>query len=211
MGHSQDDNSQGTYDHGEPAPTGAASAAAMGEAVRQATFGASGIGMKAAGPVAASVTGMGAATVAGSCCCSTPVRRSPHPIWWLIAGSLVVITVTEVSRTGGGPLSQMGRLGNTVFGQTTAGGARGVFAFSGQLTKSTYGVFVVDVDTMNIWAYEYLPQKSCLRLASARTWRYDRYLENHNVCDLPPEAVEEMIERQRAYRIDKVDEQLPKD
>jgi hypothetical protein len=49
-----------------------------------------------------------------------------------------------------------------------------------------------------------------LRLASARTWRYDRYLENYNICDLPPEAVEEMIDRQREYRNGKIDEQMPK-
>lgn len=140
-----------------------------------------------------------------------PVRvraAAPHPVWWLIAGSLAVIAIVQISRPGGGPLVN---LGNPVLGQTTAGGARGVFAFSGQLTKSTYGVFVVDVDTMTIWTYEYQPQKSCLRLASARTWRYDRYLENHNICDLPPEAVEEMIERQREYRIEKVDGNMPQD
>lgn len=143
-----------------------------------------------------------------ACGCAGRPRRTPHPVWWLIAGSLAVIAVAQITRPGGPPLIE---LGNPALAQTTAGGARGVFAFSGQLTKSTYGVFVVDVDTMTIWSYEYMPQNRCLRLASARTWRYDRYLENHNICDLPPEAVEEMIERQREYRIDRVDEQMPQD
>ncbi len=62
---------------------------------------------------------------------------------------------------------------------------------------------------MTIWAYEYLAQKGCLRLAAARTWRYDRYLENHNVCDLPPEAVEQLIEAQREYRLRAAESQLP--
>ena len=125
-----------------------------------------------------------------------------------MVASLAVIAVTQVAGPARGPSIDWS---TPVLGQTTAGGARGVFAFSGQLTKSTFGVYLVDVDTMTIWTYEYLPRKSCLRLASARTWRYDRYLENHNICDLPPEAVEEMIERQRQYRIDKVDAQMPND
>ena len=80
-------------------------------------------------------------------------------------------------------------------------GARGVFAFSGQLSKGTYGLYMVDADTMTIWVYEYLPQKGCLRLAASRTWRYDRYLENYNTCDLPPEMVEQMIDQQRQERL----------
>jgi len=70
-------------------------------------------------------------------------------------------------------------------------------------------VYVVDVDAMTLWAYEYLPQKSCLRLAAARTWRYDRYLENYNICDLPPDAVEKMIEDQRQYRMEALEGSPP--
>lgn len=91
----------------------------------------------------------------------------------------------------------------------TSGGARGVFAFSGQLSKGTYGVYVVDVDAMTLWVYEYLQQKGCLRLAGARTWRYDRYLENHNICDLPPEIVEQMVEEQRQYRRQSSESKMP--
>ena len=91
---------------------------------------------------------------------------------------------------------------NAAYAQSPMGaGARGVFAFSGQLSKTSYGIYMVDVDTMTIWVYEYLSHKSCLRLAAARTWRYDRYLTNHNLCDLPPEVVEQMIEQQRRYQL----------
>ncbi len=95
-------------------------------------------------------------------------------------------------------------------GQTGGGaGARGVFAFSGQLSKGTYGVYVVDADTMTIWVYEYLSQKGCLRLAASRTWRYDRYLENYNICDLPPDVVEQMVEEQRRFRLQSSESQMP--
>jgi hypothetical protein len=110
----------------------------------------------------------------------------------------------QVSRGGGASWPA------AALGQTSGGlGARGVFAFSGQLSKGTSGVFIVDTDTMTICAYEYTDQKSCLRLAACRTWRYDRYLENYNVCDLPPDAVEQMIEEQRQVRQQRIENEMP--
>lgn len=131
------------------------------------------------------------------CQCETSVatpRRRHGPATWIIAVALSLIAWELAARP------RLGSLEVPALGQTTMGGARGVFAFSGQLSKGTYGVYMVDVDAMTTWVYEYLPQKGCLRLAAARTWRYDRYLENHNGCDLPPDIVEDMVETQREYR-----------
>lgn len=131
-------------------------------------------------------------------------RSSPHPVYWIIAVALTVIATTMLVR--GGDV----RLGSAAFAQpVSSSGARGVFAFSGELSKGTYGVYMVDVDAMTMWVYEYLPQKGCLRLAAARTWRYDRYLENHNVCDLPPDVVEQMIEEQRQFRLQSNESKMP--
>ena len=132
-------------------------------------------------------------------------RSTPHPVYWVIAGALVIIAVSLVSRPTSIPIGQVA-LGQ---GGGSVGGARGVFAFSGQMSKGTYGVYLVDADTMTIWAYEYLSSKGCLRLAASRTWRYDRYLENHNVCDLPPEVIEEMVEEQRQQRLQANETQMP--
>lgn len=135
---------------------------------------------------------------------SSPRKSPPHPIYWVIAGALVTIAVTMVSQRGGAPF------GEVAFGQpTTSAGARGVFAFSGQLTKNTYGVYVVDTDTATMWMYEYLGAKGCLRLAASRSWRFDRYLENHNLCDLPPETVEQMVEEQRLNRQQSDENKMP--
>ena len=130
--------------------------------------------------------------------------RAPHPVLWVIATALVVIAVSLVVRSDGPGLVPPA-LGQAVM----SGGARGVFAFSGQLSKNTYGVYVVDVDAMTLWTYEYLPHKGCLRLAAARTWRYDRYLENHNICDLPPDVVEQMVEEQRKYKLRETQGEMP--
>ena len=134
-------------------------------------------------------------------------RTSPHPVYWVIAVALVVIATSLVLRPSGPTGLDMG---SPAFAQTvSSGGARGIFAFSGQLSKGTYGVYMVDVDAMTAWVYEYLPQKGCLRLAAARTWRYDRYLENHNLCDLPPDVVEQMVEDQRRYRLESSESAVP--
>lgn len=131
-------------------------------------------------------------------------RAVPHPVHWVTAAALAAIAVALWTR----PHSP--DLASVALGQpTTMAGSRGVFAFTGQLSKSSYGVYMVDMDTMTLWAYEFQPQKGCLRLAASRTWRYDRYLENHNICDLPPDAVEQMIEDQRKYRMDAAQEEAP--
>ncbi len=133
-----------------------------------------------------------------------PRKNTPHPVFWVIAGALVTIAFTLVTQRGAPSLS------GAAFGQpTTSAGARGVFAFSGQLTKSTYGVYVIDTDTATMWMYEYMGGKGCLRLAAARSWRFDRYLENHNSCDLPPEAVEQMIEEERLNRKQSDESKMP--
>ena len=135
-------------------------------------------------------------------------KRTPHPVFWVIAIALVVIATTLVTRPEGP--SWPPNLIDSAMGQSvTSAGARGVFAFTGQLTKSTFGVHLVDVDAMTMWTYEYEPARGCLRLASARTWRYDRYLENFNTCNLPPDVVEKMIEDQRAYRLQSSENDMP--
>lgn len=132
------------------------------------------------------------------------VRASPHPVYYVIAGALIALVVMQAFRADGS------RFSDAAYAQSVnSGGSRGIFAFSGQLTKGEFGLFMVDVDAMTIWAYEYQPQKSCLRLAAARTWRYDRYLENYNSCDLPPDAIEQMIEVQRQDRLQKNESEMP--
>ncbi|MFH0980226.1 MAG: hypothetical protein V2A79_01640 [Planctomycetota bacterium] len=123
--------------------------------------------------------------------------RSPQVAMWLIAGFLGVIATCLVLRLDGPVVGQ-------AFGQAVSqAGARGVFAFTGQVTKNTFGVFMVDVDAGTIWCYEWNEGKGCLRLVAARTWRYDRYLEEFNACAPGPREVEHLVEIERAERLQK--------
>jgi len=84
---------------------------------------------------------------------------------------------------------------------TRQAGARGVFAFSGQLSENSYGLFLVDVDAGTIWCYEYLEGKKKFRLAGARSWLFDRYLEDQDFLGPSPDEVEQMVEQQRLIKL----------
>ena len=122
-------------------------------------------------------------------------RSGPSPrVWWLIGLSLAVIAACLVLRLDG-------LLVPPATAQVQAGaGARGVFAFPAQMTKTTYGLFMVDVDTGTIWCYEFTGQRK-LRLAAARSWRFDRYLEDFNGEDLTPTEVEKLVEQEREAKL----------
>jgi hypothetical protein len=80
-------------------------------------------------------------------------------------------------------------------------GARGIYAFTGQLAENRYGLFMMDVDAGNIWCYEYLPGTRKLLLVAARTYRYDRYLEDYsNDKQTSPDAVQKLLRDQNSIK-----------
>ena len=127
-----------------------------------------------------------------------PMTAIPPPprqrAGWVIAVCLAIIATCLVLRLDEGPALQAQPVAQA--------GARGIFAFTGQLTKGTYGVFMVDVDVGTLWCYEYVPGKRELRLVAARSWKYDRYLEEFNVEEsTSPAEIERLVEEQRARKL----------
>ena len=120
-------------------------------------------------------------------------ERAPQTVWWVIALLLAVIATALVVR----------RDTSIAWAQTpTAVGAKGIYAFTGQLSPNTHGLFMMDVDAGTIWVYEYVAKEDRLRLVAARSWLYDRYLEDFN-CDEPtPAQVAELVEEQRQAKED---------
>ncbi len=127
---------------------------------------------------------------------------SRQPVSWIIVVLLAVIATALVMRL------DEGRLMRSAIAQTESPGgglvgARGIYAFSGQLTLKTFGLFMLDVDTGTIWCYELsrgTNEELLLRLVAARSWTSDRYLEEFNVADPVPGAVRMMVQQQRAMR-----------
>jgi hypothetical protein len=123
-------------------------------------------------------------------------------VLWVIAILLAVIATTLILRLDESAMSR-----GVAFAQAPSGearlGARGISAFSGQITRNTYGIFMLDVDTGTIWCYELSgatdgPKQ--LRLVAARSWVFDRYLEEFNVGDPTPAAVADLVEKQVTQR-----------
>lgn len=122
------------------------------------------------------------------------VPQQRQTVLWVIAILLAVIATALVLRPDGVRSLQ------AAYGQTPMTGARGIFAFTGQLDRNSFGLFMMDVDSSNVWCYQYLPGRQRLRLVAARSFSCDRYLENYN-CDEPtPKQVCEMLEDQRRIR-----------
>lgn len=124
-----------------------------------------------------------------------------HVVLWLIAVLLGVIATALVLR-----LDDV-RLMRSAMAQAESPvglvGARGIYAFSGQLTQRTFGLFMLDVDTGTIWCYELqraANEELLLRLVAARSWTSDRYLEEFNVADPVPGAVRMMVQQQRTMK-----------
>lgn len=137
---------------------------------------------------------------------ATPASR--QTVLWVIALLLAVIATTLVLRL---DESSMSRSAAWAQMPTGAGrvGARGIYAFTGQVTRNSYGVFMLDVDTGTIWCYELsgaTDGAKQLRLVAARSWIFDRYLEEFNVGDPTPAAVADLVEKQASQR-----QRLPKD
>ncbi|MBN1344181.1 MAG: hypothetical protein JXQ73_15960 [Phycisphaerae bacterium] len=112
-------------------------------------------------------------------------------VQWVIALSLAIIAgclVLKVDESSWLPRVQA---------QTTRMAPGDIYAFAGQLGPKTYGLFMVDLGAGNLWCYEYSNQKDKLRLVAARSFLYDRCLEEFNVDSPTPREVAQLVQRLR--------------
>jgi hypothetical protein len=125
--------------------------------------------------------------------------RIPRPpqgqtVHWVIAVLLAVIATALWMRPAGTVLP-------TALAQTPPlAGARGIFAFTGPLDRDQYGLFMLDVDEGTVWCYAFdtMGGTRKLRLVAARTWVYDRYLQDFNCAPPDFRMVQKLVSEQRA-------------
>ena len=110
---------------------------------------------------------------------------------WLIVALLAVIAVCLLVELG--VSVSAGQSGGPA---TAAAGAKNVFAVAGQVTKDTYGLYLVDVEYGTICLYEWVPQAHKLRWMAARTYLYDRQLDEYNT-ELSPREVKKLVAQQK--------------
>ncbi len=121
-------------------------------------------------------------------------RRGGQTVLWVIAVLLGMIASAMWTR---GPAE--GFLPSALAQGQQGAGARGVFAFTGQIDHNRFGLFMLDVDQGTIWCYEIDKAGGTrkLRLVAARTFIYDRYLKDFN-CDNPSfRMVQKLVDQQR--------------
>lgn len=119
----------------------------------------------------------------------------PH---WIAAFSLGILATMALIRGIDAPEK-------TALAQSSGmAGARGVFAFSGQLDKNRNGLFMLDIEQGTIWAYELEDIGGGvrqMRLVAARSWLYDRYLRNFNCAPPTYQQVQDLVARERAQTV----------
>ncbi len=118
---------------------------------------------------------------------------SSHAAQWVIAVLLAFIAGVLWTR----PAS----VAPLAFAQTAPlVGARGVYAFTGQLDHNRHGLFMLDIEQGTVWCYEIenVGGVRKLRLTAARSWIYDRYLRDFNCAEPTSKQVQELVEQERS-------------
>jgi hypothetical protein len=126
----------------------------------------------------------------------------PSTTGWIIITLLAVIATALVMRWDEAAWTRAAFAQVAGAGAAPAG-ARGIYAFTGQLTGKSYGLFMMDVDSGTIWCYEFqrgLNNEPQMKLVAARSWIYDRYLEEFNVADPIPSEVKTLVQQQQSNR-----------
>ncbi len=66
-----------------------------------------------------------------------------------------------------------------------------------QLDRDSYGLAMVDTNSQTLWIYE-LDRRAAvhesLRLVAARSWRYDRLLQQYNTAEPKPDQVRLLLQ-----------------
>ena len=111
---------------------------------------------------------------------------------WLMVMLLAVIVVMLGSELFSSPSA-------TADSRTGWSGEEGkVFAIAGQITKDTYGLYLVDMKNSTICVYR-LTNNGMLKLAAARTFIYDCQLDSYNT-EPSPRDVAQLVAKQVRLR-----------
>ncbi|HEW79161.1 MAG TPA: hypothetical protein ENH34_04245 [Phycisphaerales bacterium] len=98
-----------------------------------------------------------------------------------------------------------------------AGTENGILVIPVQIERDSYGLAMVDTAGQTIWIYEINSRGSAhnrLRLLAARSWRYDRLLQQYNTAEPKPEQVKMLLKdlgRQRDSDINILERAKPND
>ncbi len=115
-----------------------------------------------------------------------PRRQGPliH-VLYLNAGLLLAILGVLLLRGNG---SGMGTAALGAPQMAPIAGGGGVFLMPAQFSINTWGCYLMDIDSQNICAYQYVPSERKLTFVAARNYREDRKLKDWNTSPHPAEV-----------------------
>lgn len=120
------------------------------------------------------------------------VLRSTSPARWLLVFGLGIAAVGLLVFLGFGESFAQSQI-------ACDGGEAKIFVAAGQISRETYGVYLVDYENKTICVYQFTPGKGrSLRLMAVRSYKYDVMLDAYNTPDdMSPAAVRKMVTEQK--------------
>jgi hypothetical protein len=122
--------------------------------------------------------------------------RRPNPIaaaLYVNAAILLAILVALLSRNNSFPSILPAALAQQQ--QLPIAGGSGLYVMPAQLSDRIWGCYVLDADNQTLSCYQYWPGEKVLRLAAARSIRYDHQLKNFNT-EPDPEFIKGMLDKE---------------
>ena len=122
-----------------------------------------------------------------------PLSSGPTQVaLWLVVVLLAVNAAIMLLQSSDRALAQPGQPAPVA----ARGDNSGVFVVPCQLDKELWGAYLVDTRSGTIVVYQYNPNSHKLKLVAARSFVYDRYLEDYNT-DPPTADIRDLITRMR--------------
>jgi len=110
-------------------------------------------------------------------------------VQWLIVVLLSVIATCLLLEIGFGTSSATA--------QVTSVGGGDTLVVGGQITKDSYGLYLVDTKRQALCIYQWLPGTRKLRLMAARTYKFDVQLDEYNADKPLPCQVKRLVEQNK--------------
>ena len=108
---------------------------------------------------------------------------------WAIVVLLSVIATCLIMEIGFGA--------SAATAQVTSVGGGDVLVVGGQITKDSYGLYLVDTKKQALAIYQWLPASRKLRLMAARTFKFDVQLDEYNADKPTPSEVKLLVEQSK--------------
>jgi len=128
--------------------------------------------------------------------CRRPIGSAAQ---WTIVAVLAAIAVFLAAELAFSPSPAGAQTGSAEPPQA----AGGVFAVAGQVTRDSYGLYLVDLRNDTICLYEYVGGDRRLWLRAARTFKYDRQLDSYNTEPAPAKIADLVSQARRLKEVEK--------